>query len=302
VTADEVLLSWPTAWPPLAVAKLKARVANSSPTLGKKIEAPFGKLPTTITFTGDAGLGKREEFHNVVGLQLAHVEITWKGLPVEIASCVKGKTYTLKYKDLSKEVKERISDRVFKTAILGDSETEWYRMRRESLNQDLEDLQSLYHIRSSYYMEGVRVTEASQIYPDCKILRLFQSGGKGGSKGFVHRQYQEPSEFEERYMHEASSELVPPVELETKSSEEDGVINFQDGYRRFRTRFNASPSVHQLAQRMESFLGRYINPENITVLVERSNRSNIHRIPSLRAELKDCRIVEISVVSKAQSF
>jgi hypothetical protein len=252
---------------------VRARVSNYSPTLGKKIAIPFGKLPNTITFTEEAGLGKREEFHNVIGLQLAHAEITWEGLPVEVASCVRGKAYALKYRELSKEIRAKISDRVFKIAIITDTEIEWYRVRPESLNQDWEDLQSLYHARSNYYLDGQRVTEAAQLYPDCKIMRLYQSGRKGRNKGYVRAEYLKPSITEEQILAEAAEERLPSVELEAKSSEEDGIINFQDGYRRFKTGFKAQPTMQELALRMESYLGRYINPQCFT------RSSGIYRAP-----------------------
>jgi hypothetical protein len=197
------------------------------------------------------------------------VEILRDGLPVEVSSCVQGKVYALKYKELTKEVKARISDRVFKVAVSNGLEVSWYRMRRESLAQDWEELQSLYHIRSSFHISGMRITSASQLFPDCQIRRMYHGGGKGASKGLIRDEYWRKSLTEDPVVEEASA-LVPPVEPEprsprgSRSSGEESDINFLDGYRRYRTHFETPPTMQKLALRMESFLGRYVNPLRIT--------------------------------------
>jgi hypothetical protein len=88
VKSDEVLITWPKSPSNEPIPRLKARISNYSPTLGRKILLPFGKLPEAFEFTGEDGLGRREEFHTKVGLQTAHVDILRDGLPVEVSSCV----------------------------------------------------------------------------------------------------------------------------------------------------------------------------------------------------------------------
>jgi hypothetical protein len=89
-------------------------------------------------------------------------------------------------------------------------------------------------------------------------------GGKGGTKGPMRRVYtEEISEGEEEL---SPVELIRPVD-------EEETINFLDGYRKFSKRFSKHPTPRQLALRMESYLGRYINPERI------AQGESTHRAP-----------------------
>jgi hypothetical protein len=99
--------------------------------------------------------------------------------------------------------------------------------------------------------------------------------GKGGIKGPMKRR---PAPLPLSCSPSPRSP-VPLVSIEsdrhsTQEADQTFNVNFLYGYHEYKTVFRGSFTVQQLALRMESYLGRYINPDRIV------QENQIYRAPS----------------------